>query len=161
MSQYDTIIIGAGHNGLVCAAYLAQAGQKVIVLEARDAAGGLAAEREFHPRFRTSIAHSISHFSAQVEADLNLSAHGFQSNGIDTIGLRESGTHVTIGDDGLQGAGEADRAAYSKYASQMRRFASALAPFWEKTIPRIGTTGAADLFTFVQMGLRPARARQG
>ena len=47
MATYDSIIIGAGHNGLVCATFLARAGQRVLVVEARDSAGGLAAEREF------------------------------------------------------------------------------------------------------------------
>ena len=48
MDQYDSIIVGAGHNGLVCAAYLALNGKSVLVLEAADVPGGLAATREFH-----------------------------------------------------------------------------------------------------------------
>ena len=46
MTAYDTIVIGAGHNGLVCAAYLAKAGQRVLLLEAAESAGGLTADRE-------------------------------------------------------------------------------------------------------------------
>ena len=54
--MYDAVIIGAGHNGLVCACYLAQAGLKVRVLERRPIVGGAAATEEFHPGFRNSVA---------------------------------------------------------------------------------------------------------
>lgn len=154
LSQYDTIVIGAGHNGLVCAAYLARAGQKVLVLESSDSPGGLAASREFHPGFRTSIAHTTSHFSAKVQADLDLATHGLTFKGIETIGLRPDGRHLAISDEGLRGASNSDITAYSKYSSLMARFAGSLAPFWEKTIPRMGSTKAADLLTFAQMGVK-------
>jgi phytoene dehydrogenase-like protein len=51
VQHFDTIIIGAGHNGLICAAYLARSGQRVLALEAGDTVGGLAATRTFHPGF--------------------------------------------------------------------------------------------------------------
>ena len=51
MDRFDTVIVGAGHNGLTCAAYLARSGQRVLVLEASAQVGGLAAGREFHPGF--------------------------------------------------------------------------------------------------------------
>ena len=84
LAHYDSIIIGAGHNGLVCAAYLAQNGQRVLVLEASDTAGGLGRSREFHPGFHTSVAHSVSHFSQQVASDLKLASHGFESTSTPT-----------------------------------------------------------------------------
>ncbi len=154
MSQYDTIVIGAGHNGLVCAGYLARAGQSVLVVEAGNAPGGLAQSREFHPGFTASIAHSISHFSSSVQADLGLSDHGFALQAIDTVGLGNAGEHVAFGADGLSGGNSADTAAYATYAALMQRFAAALAPFWEKTMPRIGSSKAADLLTFAHMGLK-------
>ena len=52
----DALIVGGGHNGLVCAAYLAAAGLKVTVLEARPVVGGAAVTEEFHPGFRNSVA---------------------------------------------------------------------------------------------------------
>ena len=52
----DVVIIGAGHNGLVCAFYLARAGLKVTVLERRGVVGGAAVTEEFHPGFRNSVA---------------------------------------------------------------------------------------------------------
>ncbi|MEM8564654.1 MAG: FAD-dependent oxidoreductase, partial [Pseudomonadota bacterium] len=66
MARYDTVIVGAGHNGLVCASYLAKAGQRVLVLEAAEQPGGFASTREFHPGFHASVAHSLSHFSKKV-----------------------------------------------------------------------------------------------
>ncbi len=51
-STYDAVIVGGGHNGLVCAAYLAKAGLKVVVLERRAVVGGAAVTEEFHPGFR-------------------------------------------------------------------------------------------------------------
>ena len=66
LNRYDSIIIGAGHNGLVCAAYLAKQGQKVLVLESTDLAGGLAASREFHAGFKASVAHSVNHFPQKI-----------------------------------------------------------------------------------------------
>ena len=56
MSGYDVIVIGAGHNGLTCAAYLARAGLKVRVLERRKVVGGAAVTEEFYPGFRNSVA---------------------------------------------------------------------------------------------------------
>ena len=54
-TSYDAIIIGAGHNGLVCAAYLARKGRRVLVLEAGESPGGMAARRDFAPAFTASV----------------------------------------------------------------------------------------------------------
>ena len=77
--QYDTLIIGGGHNGLVCAAYLARAGRKVLVLEARHIVGGAAVTEEFHPGFRNSVAaYTVSLLHPQVIRDLRLAEHGLR-----------------------------------------------------------------------------------
>jgi phytoene dehydrogenase-like protein len=76
---YDAIVIGAGHNGLVCAAYLGAAGLKTLVLEARDIVGGCAVTEEFHPGFRNSqAAYTVSLLNPQVIRDLDLHAHGLR-----------------------------------------------------------------------------------
>ena len=75
----DVIIIGAGHNGLVCACYLAQAGLKVKVLERRRVVGGAAVTEEFHPGFRNSVAaYTVSLLQAKVIAGLRLAEHGLR-----------------------------------------------------------------------------------
>lgn len=75
----DVILIGAGHNGLVCAAYLAKAGLKVLVLENRAVVGGAAVTEEFHPGFRNSVAaYTVSLLQPKVIADLDLAAHGLR-----------------------------------------------------------------------------------
>jgi phytoene dehydrogenase-like protein len=75
----DVLIIGGGHNGLVCAAYLAAAGLKVTVLERRAVVGGAAVTEEFHPGFRNSVAsYTVSLLNPKVIRDLDLHAHGLR-----------------------------------------------------------------------------------
>lgn len=78
-NSYDAVIVGGGHNGLVCAAYLAKAGLKVAVLERRGVAGGAAVTEEFHPGFRNSVAsYTVSLLNPKVIRDLDLHAHGLK-----------------------------------------------------------------------------------
>ncbi|MGA8706640.1 MAG: NAD(P)/FAD-dependent oxidoreductase [Steroidobacteraceae bacterium] len=78
-SQCDAVIIGAGHNGLTCAAYLAAAGLKVIVLERRGVVGGAAVTEEFHPGFRNSVAaYTVSLLNPKVIRDLELARFGLR-----------------------------------------------------------------------------------
>jgi phytoene dehydrogenase-like protein len=75
----DVVIIGGGHNGLVCAAYLAAAGLKVTVLERRAVVGGAAVTEEFHPGFRNSVAaYTVSLLNPKVIRDLDLPRHGLR-----------------------------------------------------------------------------------
>lgn len=75
----DVLIIGAGHNGLVCAAYLAEAGLSVRVVERRDIVGGAAVTEEFYPGFRNSTAsYTVSLLNPKVIADLDLYANGLK-----------------------------------------------------------------------------------
>jgi phytoene dehydrogenase-like protein len=77
--DYDAVIVGAGHNGLTCACYLARAGLKVLVLERRSLIGGAAVTEEFHPGFRNSTAsYTVSLLHPKVLGDLNLAEHGLR-----------------------------------------------------------------------------------
>ncbi|HLH12463.1 MAG TPA: NAD(P)/FAD-dependent oxidoreductase [Methylovirgula sp.] len=77
--MHDAVIIGGGHNGLVCAFYLAAAGWKVAVLEKRDKVGGAAVTEEFHPGFRNSLAaYTVSLLNPKVIRDLDLAGHGLK-----------------------------------------------------------------------------------
>ena len=76
---FDAVIIGAGHNGLTCAAYLAAAGQSVCMLERRGVIGGAAVTEEFHPGFRNSTAsYTVSLLHPKVIRDLRLAEHGLR-----------------------------------------------------------------------------------
>jgi phytoene dehydrogenase-like protein len=97
----DAIIIGGGHNGLVCAAYLAAAGLKVTVLEQRSVVGGAAVTEEFHPGFRNSVAaYTVSLLNPKVIRDLELPKYGLRvverklSNFLPT----EDGRYLIVGD---------------------------------------------------------------
>jgi phytoene dehydrogenase-like protein len=77
--KYDAIIVGGGHNGLVCAAYLARAGRKVLVLERRERVGGAAMTEEVFPGFRFSVfSYVVSLLRPEIIRDLELARHGLQ-----------------------------------------------------------------------------------
>src|SRR5882762_3836172 len=79
MTETDVVIIGAGHNGLTCAAYLAMAGLRVKVVERRKVVGGAAVTEEFHPGFRNSVAaYTVSLLNPKVITDLRLPEHGLR-----------------------------------------------------------------------------------
>jgi len=79
MTETDVVIIGAGHNGLTCAAYLAMAGLRVKVVERRNVVGGAAVTEEFHPGFRNSVAaYTVSLLNPQIVSDLKLHDHGLK-----------------------------------------------------------------------------------
>ncbi len=97
----DALIIGGGHNGLVCAAYLAAAGLKVTVLEQRSVVGGAAVTEEFHPGFRNSVAaYTVSLLNPKVIRDLELPKYGLRvverklSNFVPT----EDGRYLIVGE---------------------------------------------------------------
>lgn len=76
---YDAIIIGGGHNGLICAAYLAKAGRKVLVLEKRHVLGGAAVSEELYPGFTFSVAsYVVSLFRPHIIRELELAKHGYE-----------------------------------------------------------------------------------
>ena len=78
-NKYDAIIIGGGHNGLICAAYLAKAGRNVLVLERRHVLGGAAVSEELHPGFTFSVAsYVVSLFRPHIIRELNLAKHGYE-----------------------------------------------------------------------------------
>ncbi len=154
--RYDTIIIGAGHNGLVCASYLAQRGQRTLVLEAADSVGGLAVTREFHPGFKASVAHTVSQFSSKIANDLSLAKHGYGGGGepLAHIGLNPTGDHVILKGGAVSGLSSEDTESYSQYTRQLQKFAATLAPSWMKTMPRIGNNSLSELMTFAGIGLK-------
>ncbi|HEX6259857.1 MAG TPA: NAD(P)/FAD-dependent oxidoreductase, partial [Woeseiaceae bacterium] len=159
MDRYDSIVIGAGHNGLVCAAYLSKSGQRVLVLEAAKFPGGFAARREFCEGFNVSVAHSAGHFSNTIVDDLNLAAKGLAMDGrtLPTVGLSNQGDHVILEDGLLKGADARETDASARFQALMSRFAKAIEPFWSETMPRIGSKSIGDVLTFAHIGFNLRR----
>ena len=96
----DALIIGGGHNGLVCASYLAAAGLKVTVLERRGVVGGAAVTEEFHPGFRNSVAsYTVSLLNPKVIRDLDLPGHGLRivERELSNFMPTEDGRYLAVG----------------------------------------------------------------
>lgn len=85
-SSYDAIIVGGGHNGLTCGAYLARAGKKALVLEAKPHVGGASVTEEFSPGFRASTyAFIMGHLHPKVVEELELRAHGLENISVPNV----------------------------------------------------------------------------
>ena len=158
MSKYDVIVIGAGHNGLVCATYLARAGRKVLMLEANEQVGGAAITRPFAEGYSVSAgAHLLHLLHGQLVSDLNLQEHGLKmaARGLKTVALDADGQHLvlergTVSGDGLA-AGEAE--AYREFQDKLRRFAKILQKSFMTRPPRLVHKNRKDLMTLASLGL--------
>ena len=152
----NVIIVGGGHNGLVCASYLSKAGRKVTVLEAGEQVGGAAATREFTPGFRASCAHLLYLLDKDISKELALEANGFKvaKTGLKTIALADDGRHISIGADSIEGSGLSaeDKAAYSEYRRFMSKFAAVIAKLHNRDPPRI-TMDRGNLFALRKLAL--------
>ena len=150
--KFDAIVVGGGHNGLVCAALLAKAGKQVLVLEANDQVGGAAVTREFAEGHAVSAcAHLLYQLQPSVRKDLKLSPK-LAAEDMATICLDEDGEHVRIQGNVVEGAGDRDAEGYRAFCKRMYRYADLLRTYLNKTPPRLGTTDLSDLMTLGQLG---------
>ena len=142
--KYDCVIIGGGHNGLVCAAYLAKAGRKVCVLERRHVLGGCATTEELWPGYKVSTAaYVISLFQTQIIRELQLASHGLTilPRTPSSFTPLPDGRSLTMGpDEGLNQReigkfSPRDAAAYPRYEALLERIAATLEPTLSQAAP--------------------------
>ena len=158
--NYDCIVIGGGHNGLVCANYLARGGRSVLVLEAADRVGGAAVTREFAPDFRVSAcAHLLHLMPESMVRELSLGRHGLRlvAERMPTTALSGDGAPLLIDaadTAGLNARSPVDAVALPKYTALLQRLAEALQPLFEMVPPRLGTDSWHDRFALARIGLR-------
>ena len=145
--RYDAIVVGGGHNGLVCSALLARAGKQVLLLEANDRVGGAAVTREFADGYSVSAcAHLLYQLQPSVRKDLKLDPKLVTSD-MATIALGDDGEHVRVEGRSVTGVSDADAANYRAFHKRMTRFAGLLSTYLNKTPPRLGTRDRRDLLT--------------
>jgi phytoene dehydrogenase-like protein len=141
---FDAVVIGGGHNGLVCAFYLARAGLRVAVLERRAVVGGAAVTEEFHPGFRNSVAaYTVGLLSPRVIADMELHRRGLRiiSRPIANFLPFSDGRFLKIGGGMTRTQAEiakfssTDAAAYPAYMERLQAVADILRRLADKTPP--------------------------
>ncbi|MDX2308187.1 MAG: NAD(P)/FAD-dependent oxidoreductase [Hyphomicrobium sp.] len=158
--DWDVVIVGSGHNGLVAAYYLAKAGLDVLVLEKNSVVGGAAVTEEFHPGFRNSVAsYTVSLLNPKVARDLDLARHGLR------IVERPAANFLPLGpDEGflwpygmtnrvaeLRRFSEADARAFPDYDAALDRAAGIVRELLLKTPPNAGG-GLMDLVAGAGVG---------
>ena len=155
----DVIIIGAGHNGLVCAFYLAERGYRVTILEARHVVGGAAVTEEFHPGFRNSTAsYTVGLLNPKVIRDMRLYQHGLQvvlrkiDNFLPTLG----GDYLLAGRGGLTKReiarlSPADADNYDAYAAALNDVVGIVRQWLLRAPPNAGG-GLAELPSLIRLG---------
>src|SRR5206468_3866978 len=156
--RYDAIIIGAGHNGLVTACYLARAHWKVLVLERRYVVGGACVTEEIFPGFKVSTAAYVnSLFRPEIVRDLKLRSYGFESleRNPSSFSPFPDGRYLLMGPDAQLNLREIgkfsarDAEAYPKYEKMLERVAAVVEPTINMTPPNLlrpGISGAWKLF---------------
>jgi phytoene dehydrogenase-like protein len=157
VASFDAIIIGGGHNGLVCAAYLARAGRKVLVLERREQVGGAAVTEEVFPGFRFSVfSYVVSLLRPEIIRDLELPRHGLHILPLEsTITPLENGDYLGQWNDHDQNRRELarhslrDAEAYDEFGLMLHQMARAIKPLLAMAPPNPTSLSFTEL-----MGMR-------
>src|SRR5437879_6216792 len=160
MKRYDTIIVGGGHNGLTCAAYLARAGRKVLVLERRERVGGAAVSEEVFPGFRFSVfSYVVSLLRPEIIRDLDLPRHGLHILPLEsTLTPLPSGDYLAQWSDHDQNRRELarhslrDAEAYDEFGRLMHQMARAVKPLLGMEPPDPASLHPRDLVGLARLG---------
>ena len=145
MNTYDYIIIGAGHNGLVAAAYLAKKGKKVIVLERREIIGGQVVTESFGENFKVDSLHAGGTLRPDIIKDLNLASFGLQSDSVRKpfISLQADSNHLVLDADPAKAAesikrfSEKDAANWLPFIEFMKKVTKFMHSANSKIMPRL------------------------
>ncbi len=168
--QFDVIIIGAGHNGLTCAGYLARAGLRVKVVERRHVVGGAAVTEEFHPGFRNSVcSYVVSLLNPKIIDDLQLGEFGLTilDRPSGSFCLLPGGNYLHVSRDAAVARAEIarfsgkDAAAYDAFDKEITEMAQVLREVVQQPAPNMGG-GMRDLWSALKLGnrLRKLSVRQ-
>jgi phytoene dehydrogenase-like protein len=157
----DVIVVGAGQNGLAAAARLAGAGRRVVVLERREAIGGLSGAVEIHPGYRLpGILHDEGLVSPRAVAKLGLERHGLAFREAPPVLLAEAGgPGILLAQDGGAAAAEIgarsrrDAEAYGRYRAFLARLRPLLAAVMEAPPPPLSPATAGDFWQIARQGL--------
>ena len=161
--KYDAIIIGAGHNGLVTAAYLGRAGRKVLVLERREMVGGCAVTEELWPGYRVSVASYLtSLMQEKVVNDLELRRYGYAVDAKDPsfFSMFPDGRHLFMWQDSKRTLAELakfsskDAAAYPLFEEHLERLAAVVEKLLLETPPNFPPSGVGDLFDYLKLAAK-------
>jgi phytoene dehydrogenase-like protein len=157
------VIIGAGHNGLVAAFYLAQAGYRPIVLERREQVGGAAVTSEIHPGFHVpTLAHTVGPMRSDVAADLGLARRGVEviAPVLTSFSPREDGRALVMARDPMHTArhlarfSSRDAAQFPAFHRAVAQGASLLADLSREVPPSLDRPGASELWHLLKTGRR-------
>ncbi len=161
MRRYDAIVIGGGHNGLVCAAYLARDGLKTLVLERRHVLGGAAVTEEVFPGFRFSVAsYVVSLLRPEVIRELELPRHGLEILPLDGTFTPLDGDYLwRVNDHGrtireLRRWSATDAEAYEEYGLLMVEMARFIKPILSIVPPDPGRTDPREWLPLVGLARR-------